>query len=301
LKAFDYVATHSIEQVVSLLCQHGQNARVLSGGTDLIVQMREGRKQAVLLVDIKAVPEVNQLSYDPTQGLLIGAAVSCWRICSDPVVAEHYPGLVDAVELIGGIQIQSRASLGGNLCNASPAADGIPALIVHRAVCLIAGLQGCREVAVEFFCTAPGETILQTGEFLVGLRLPPPPARSGAGYLRFTPRREMDIAVVGAGAAVTLSADGAVFESARIALGGVAPTPLFVPEAGQVLMGQPVGIPAIEQAAQTARQAARPISDLRGSSAQRSHLCAVLVKRSLERAVQRARIGLGKEEPCQVE
>jgi xanthine dehydrogenase FAD-binding subunit len=295
LKAFDYVAAHSIEQVVSLLSQHGENARLLSGGTDLIVQMREGRKQAALLVDIKAVPEANLLSYDPIQGLLIGATVPCWRICNDPLVAEHYPGLVDAAALIGGIQIQNRASLGGNLCNASPAADGIPALIVNAAVCIIAGLQGRREVAVESFCTAPGQTILQTGEFLLAFRLPPPQAHSGASYLRFTPRSEMDIAVAGAGAAVSLSADGAVFESTRIALGGVAPTPLFVPEAGEALNGQPVSSTAIQQAAQIARQAARPISDMRGSRAQRSHLCEVLVKRALECALQRARARLGKE------
>lgn len=295
MKAFDYVAAQRIEQVVSLLSRHGDNVRVLSGGTDLIVQMREGRKQAALLVDIKAVPEVNLLSYDPIQGLLIGAAVSCWRICNDPAVAEHYPGLVDAAALIGGIQIQNRASLGGNLCNASPAADSIPALIVNAAVCMIAGLHGRREVAVESFCTAPGQTILQTGEFLVALRLPPPLAHSGASYLRFIPRSEMDIAVAGAGAAVTLSADGTVFESARIALGGVAPTPLFVPEAGEALKGQQVAFTAIEQAAQIARQAARPISDMRGSRDQRSHLCAVLVKRSLERAIQRARARLREE------
>ena len=123
MKAFDYVAAQSIEQVVSLLGLHGENARVLSGGTDLIVQLREGRKQAALLVDIKAIPEVNQLGYNPIQGLLIGAAVPCWRICNEPEVIAHYPGLVDAAGLIGGTQIQSRASLGGNLCNASPAAD----------------------------------------------------------------------------------------------------------------------------------------------------------------------------------
>jgi carbon-monoxide dehydrogenase medium subunit len=150
-------------------------------------------------------------------------------------------------------------------------------------------------VAVEAFCTAPGQTVLQRGEFLVGLRLPPPQAHSGASYLRFTPRSEMDIAVAGAAAAVTLSADGAIFASARIALGGVAPTPLFVLQAGEALVGQPVSSAAIEHAAQIARQAAHPISDMRGSQAQRSHLCYVLAKRALESAVQRARASLGKE------
>jgi CO/xanthine dehydrogenase FAD-binding subunit len=284
LQAFNYVAAQNVEQAVLLLAQHGEDARVLSGGTDLIVQLREGRQRAALLVDIKSIPEANQLSYDAAQGLLIGAAVACLRICSDAAVTRYYPGLMDAASLIGGVQIQARASLGGNLCNASPAADSIPALIVHEAVCITAGPAGRREIAVENFCRAPGQTALQAGELLVALRLPPPKARFGASYLRFTPRAEMDIAVTGAGASVVLSEDGSVIESARIALGGVAPTPLFVPEAGDALRGQPVCAAAIEQA----RQAASPIRDLRGTDAQRRHLCGVLVRRALEAAIQRA-------------
>jgi CO/xanthine dehydrogenase FAD-binding subunit len=295
MQAFDYVSAQSVEQVVSLLSLHGENARVLNGGTDLIVQLRAGARQASLLVDIKAIPEVNQLTYDPVLGLSIGAAVSCWSLCSHPAVVEYYPGLVEAVELIGGVQIQSRATVGGNLCNASPAADSIPALIVHQATCMIAGLSGLREIAVEDFCLGPGQTALQLGEFLVALRLPPPQVGFGAGYLRFTPRSEMDIAVAGAGAAVVLGAGGAVFESARIALGAVASVPLFVPEAGAALQGQLVSTAALLQAAQIAQQAARPITDLRGTSAQRKRLCLVLVRRALERAVERAKINLRKE------
>jgi len=288
LQAFDYIAAKSIEQAVSLLSQHGENARLLSGGTDLIGQMRSGLRRLALLVDIKPVPEVNVLSYDPLQGLIIGAAVPCVRLCSDPAVLAHYPGLVDAVSLIGGVQIQSRASLGGNLCNASPAADCIPALIVHEAECVIAGPGGYRKVAVENFCTAPGLTILQEGELLVSLHLPPPQAHSGLSYLRFTPRSEMDIAVVGAGAALTLREDGCTVETARIALGAVAPTPLLVAEAGEVLAGRMASAAAFEQAARLAQKAAQPISDLRGTSAFRKHLCAVLVRRALQRALSRA-------------
>jgi CO/xanthine dehydrogenase FAD-binding subunit len=239
-------------------------------------------------VDIKSIPEVNQLIYDPSLGLSIGAAVPCWSLCSHPAVQEHYPGLVEAAALIGGVQIQSRATVGGNLCNASPAADSIPALIVHQAACLIASPYGLREMAVESLCLAPGQTALQPGEFLVALRLPPPPPGSGAAYLRFTPRTEMDIAVVGAGAAVVLRAGGTEFESARIALGAVAPTPLFVPEAGAALAGQPVSAAVLLQAAQIAQQAAHPITDMRGTRAQRKRLCLVLVRRALERAVERA-------------
>jgi CO/xanthine dehydrogenase FAD-binding subunit len=292
LQAFDYVSAHSVEQVVSLLSLHGEDARILNGGTDLIVQLRGGVRRASLLVDIKPIPEVNELTYDPVLGLSIGAAVPCWSLCSHPAVIGHYPGLVDAVSLIGGVQIQSRATIGGNLCNASPAADSIPALIVHRAACVIAGRRGRREIAVEDFCLAPGQTALQPDEFLVALRLPPPPAGFGAGYLRFTPRSEMDIAVAGAGAAVVLQAGGKGFKSARIALGAAAPTPLFVPEAGESLNGQPVSAAALLRAAQIAQQAAHPITDMRGTGTQRKRLCQVLVRRALERAVERATANL---------
>jgi CO/xanthine dehydrogenase FAD-binding subunit len=289
LQAFDYVSAHDVKQVVSLLSLHGENARILNGGTDLIVQLRGGVRRASLLVDIKSIPEVNQLSYDPILGLTIGAAVPCWSICSHPAVLEHYPCVVDAVSLIGGVQIQSRATVGGNLCNASPAADSIPALIVHQAACAIAGPHGVREIPVESFCLAPGQTALQPGEFLVALKLPPPQAGFGASYLRFTPRSEMDIAVAGAGAAVVLQPDGKAFVSARIALGAVASTPLFVPEAGEFLQGQPVSAEVLLQAAHIAQQAAHPITDMRGTSAQRMRLCLVLVRRALERAVERAK------------
>jgi len=286
---FDYVAPHSIAEAISLLSRDGDQARILAGGTDLLVQLREGRRKATLLVDIKRIPEVNELSYDPVTGLRLGAAVPCYRIGRNPAITRAYPGLMDAISLIGGIQIQGRASIGGNLCNASPAADSIPALIVHQATCIIAGPRGYREVPVEEFCIAPGQTILQRGEFLVWLQVPPPQPGFGAAYLRFTPRNEMDIAVVGAGASVVLDESGTSFVSARVALAAVAPTPLFVPEAGAWLAGRKVSAETIEEAARLAQAAARPITDMRGTAAQRRHLSAVLTRRALEKAVQRAR------------
>ena len=290
MQEFSYTKAKSEEEVVSLLSSDGDGVRVLSGGTDLIVQLREGRRRASLIVDVKGIPEANALVYDPAEGLRLGAAVACHRICGDATVNQVYPGLIDAISLIGGTAIQGRASVGGNLCNASPAADSIPALIVHRAVCIIAGPGGRRETPVEAFCTAPGQNVLQRGEFLVALRVPPPPPRFGAGYLRFIPRNEMDIAVVGAGASVVLDQDRATFVSARIALGAVAPTPLLAPEAGEYLAGKPVSAEAIAQAARIAQAASRPISDMRGTAAQRKHLSAVLVRRALEKAVERARL-----------
>jgi carbon-monoxide dehydrogenase medium subunit len=290
VQAFDYQRATTVEEAVALLT--GDDVRLLSGGTDLIVQLREGRRSARLVVDVKPIAELGELSYDPAAGLRIGAAVPCYRICGDAAVAAAYPGLIDAFSLIGGVQIQGRASVGGNLCNASPAADSIPALIAYGAVCEIAGPRGRRRLPVEDLCVAPGRTTLGPGELLVALHVSPPAPRFGAAYLRFIPRNEMDIAVVGAGVAVTLDAGGERFVMARIALGAVAPTPLPVPEAGAALAGQLVSPETIAAAAELARAAARPIDDMRGTAAQRRHLAGVLTRRALERAVARARATL---------
>jgi carbon-monoxide dehydrogenase medium subunit len=289
LKAIDYAAPKSVSEAVALLAEKGDRARVLAGGTDIIVQVREGRRDLDLLVDAKHIPELNELAYDPHQGLRIGAAVPCYRIYEHAEIARAYPGLIDAVALIGGIQIQSRASVGGNLCNASPAADTIPALIAHETVCLIAGPGGTREVPVEKFCTAPGRNVLTRGEFLVSLRMPPPRPSSGAAYLRFIPRNEMDIAVVGAGVAVTLDKAKSRCTGARIALAAVAPTPLLVPEAGAALVDGVLSDNLIARAAQLAQAAARPISDMRGDADYRRHLVGVLTRRALQAALARAK------------
>jgi carbon-monoxide dehydrogenase medium subunit len=289
LKAIDYAAPKTVAEAVALLAEKGERARVLAGGTDIIVQVREGRRDLDLLVDVKNIPELNELAYEPRQGLRIGAAVPCYRIYEHAEIARAYPGLIDGVALIGGIQIQSRASLGGNLCNASPAADTIPPLIAHEAVCVIAGPGGKREVPAEKFCTAPGRSVLGRGEFLVTLRLPPPKGRFGASYLRFIPRNEMDIAVVGAAAAVTLDESRSRCVGARIALAAVAPTPLLVPEAAAALVDGPLSDALIEKAATLARAAARPISDMRGDADYRRHLVGVITKRALQGAIARAR------------
>ena len=292
MKDFNYVAPQSITEVTMLLSQNSSRVQIIAGGTDLLAQMRENRRIVDLMVDVKQIPDLNILTYDPTAGLTIGAAVSCLRIWNNPTIAKHYPGLTDAIALIGGIQIQGRATLGGNLVNASPAADSIPALIVHETQCLIAGSGGVRAVPVESFCLAPGRTILQKGEFVVSLHIKPPVKGFGAHYLRFIPRNEMDIAVVGAGAAVVLDETGTHFRSTRVALGAVAPIPLFIAEVGEYLAGQPVSKESIDQAAQIAAQAATPISDVRGTAEQRKHLAAVLTRRALYAACERAQVSL---------
>jgi carbon-monoxide dehydrogenase medium subunit len=251
------------------------------------VQLCEGRRKTQLVVDVKHIPELNVLDYSPATGLVIGAAVPCYRIYGHPEIAEAYPGLIDAASLIGGVQIQGRASLGGNVCNASPAADSIPALIALNAVAVIASANGTREVPIDRFCTAPGRNQLVSGELLISLRLPPPQPRANAAYLRFIPRNEMDIAVVGVGVWIAFDQSLKSVTAARIALGAVAPTPLYVPEAGERLVGNPFNDDAINAAAVLAQSASKPITDMRGSAAQRKHLVGVLTRRALKLAYER--------------
>ncbi len=289
MQAFEYIAAKTVSEAVTLLDEKGDQARILAGGTDLIVQAREGRRTLDWMIDIKSIPEVNVLDYDAETGLTLGAAVPCYQIYAVDAICEAYPGLVDATKIIGGTAIQGRAAVGGNLCNASPAADCIPPLIVLNATCVIAGPNGEREIPVEDFCTGPGQSALAKGEILVSIKIPTPQQNSSSYYLRFIPRNEMDIAVVGAGAAVILDEAKQRIISARIALGAVAPTPLFAEEASVLLAGKEISDDAIDEAAQAAQAIARPISDMRGTAEQRTHLVGVLTRRALNGAIQRVR------------
>jgi carbon-monoxide dehydrogenase medium subunit len=292
LKWIDYDSPNTLNEALSILADKGEKARALAGGTDLLVILRgnpDRVKNPDLVVDIKDIPELNELSYDSEKGLTLGAAVPCYRIYQDEKVAQAYPGLMDAAELIGGIQIQGRASIGGNLCNAAPSADAIPAMIALGTTCSIQSASGSREIPVEDFCTGPSRTVLEPDELLVSLHIPPPRPGFGARYIRFIPRNEMDIAVAGAGVSVEL--ENGVFKSARIALASVAPTPLFVEEAGEALVGKPVNDESIAAAAQIAKDAATPITDMRGTIEFRKHLCEVLTRRALTTAVERAKGG----------
>jgi carbon-monoxide dehydrogenase medium subunit len=289
LKDFEYATAATIDEAVSLLAARGEKARILAGGTDILVQLREGLREADFVLDIKKIPELMELGYSPERGLRLGAAVPCYRIYGDAKVAAAYPALADAARIIGGWQIQSRASVGGNLCNSSPAADTIPALIALRATCHIAGPQGNRSLPVEQFCTAPGRNVLARGEFLVTLEFPPPVKHGGSHYQRFIPRNEMDIAVVGCGAWLELDGGGKTVQAGRIGLGAVAPTPLFAEEASGWLSGKPATEETFAQAGELAKKIARPISDMRGPAAYRTHLVGVLVKRTLAKAAERAK------------
>ena len=289
MKWTDYEKAESVEEAVRLLAAGGGSARAMAGGTDLLPKARGGVFETNLIVDVKAIPELNVLTYDPGKGLTLGAAVPCYKIYSNSEVSAAYPGLIDAAELIGGIQIQGRASIGGNLCNAVPSADSIPALIALGATANIEGPDGSRQVAVEDFCTGPSKNVLRTGELLVSLSIPAPAANSGARYLRFIPRNEMDIAVAGVGVSVDL--DNGNIKSARLALSAVGPTPIFVKEVGAAIAGKPANDETIAAAGQIAKDAATPITDMRGTIEYRKHLCDVLTRRALSTAISRAKGG----------
>jgi carbon-monoxide dehydrogenase medium subunit len=290
LEAIEYIAPSTVADAVAALAAKGDRARMLAGGTDILVQLRGGRRRADLLVDAKNIPELNELSYSARQGLTVGAAVPCYRVYQDQKVASAYPGLIDAASLIGSIQIQGRASIGGNLCNSAPSGDTIPAIIALGGVCNVAGPGGkTRQVPAEQFCTAPGRNVLQPGELLVSIHFPAPQANSGATYQRFIPRNEMDIAVAGVGSSVVLDRAKRNVVSARISLASVAPTPLFCQKAAASLAGKPVSDAAVEEAARLAMEDAKPITDMRGTIRQRVHLVGVLTRRTLQESIKRAR------------
>lgn len=288
MEAFDYVAPRSLAEAFAAL-GNGKRSLMLAGGTDVIVQLREGRKQCDQVIDLKHIPEMMAMSFRSDGSLEVGAAVPLARIYEDPAVRAKLPALVDAASIIGGTAIQSRASLGGNLCNASPAADSSPALMVLAARLNIVSPSGSRELPVEEFFAGPGRNNLQPGEILVSIRIPAQPDRSAAYYHRFIPRNEMDIAVASSGVRIQLAADGTTVEGARVALGAVAATPIMVPAAAAALVGRPAGADVFAAAGQAAADAATPIDDMRGGVAQRKHLAKILTIRALEGALQRLR------------
>jgi carbon-monoxide dehydrogenase medium subunit len=288
VKSFDYASPASLAEATALLAGANGSARILAGGTDILVQLREHLKDADLVVDVKRIPELMELKFDPKTGLRLGASVPCYRIYENPEISAAYPALAEAARIVGGWQIQSRASVGGNLCNSSPAGDTIPPLYVHDARCVVVGSGGSREVPAREFCTGPGRNVLRSGEMLATILIPPPAPRSGSAYERFIPRNEMDIAVVGVASWVRLDADGKTIAEARVALGAVAPTPRLASDASQWLAGKPATEETFARAGELARQAASPIGDMRGTAEFRVHLIGVLTKRTLARAAARA-------------
>jgi len=285
---FEYSAPTTIDETVELLGalrSNGTRFQLLAGGTDVLVQLRSIDDTPRTIVDIKGLSETRRLDVSG-DSIFIGSAVPGAVLNDNKELKSIFPGLVEAVDLIGSTQIQGRASMGGNLCNASPAGDSIPAIIANGGVCHIASAAGTRELAAEDFVTGVGVNALADDEFLLGLAFKRPAARSGDAYLRFIPRTEMDIAVAGAGVRLTL--DGDTCSAAKVAIGAVATTALVVPEAAAALVGSKLDDAALARAGEACSAAARPISDKRGTADYRRKVVAVLWRRAVQKAKERA-------------
>ena len=282
---YNYYAPENINEAVGLLEEFGSKAKCLAGGTDILVQTRGGRFELDAIIDVKSIPELTKVEWT-NDNLVVGSAVPCYVLYEDEKISNQFPGIIDAASLIGGIQIQSRASLGGNLCNASPSADGICPLIVHNTMCVIAGPKGSREISVDQFCVSPGKNVLDEGEFLVSLKIPLPNSGFGAAYERFIPRNEMDIAVAAVGSSVVL--DGGKIIDSKIALAAVGPTPIYANKASEFLLGKDGSDDNLDQASQIAQDSCSPITDMRGDVEFRKHLIGVLTRRTLDLALKRA-------------
>jgi carbon-monoxide dehydrogenase medium subunit len=282
-----YEAPESLEGAVALLAGATGEARVLAGGTDLLVQMRADVVDPELIVDIKRIAETRRVA-EEAGGWRIGAAVTGAELKEHSRLKQAWPGVVEAANLIGSTQVQGRATLGGNLCNGSPAADSVPALIAAGAVATLAGPGGRRDLPVEDVMLGPRQLALRKGELVVSFRLPPRPPRSADAYLRFIPRTEMDIAVVGAGVSLTVDGAGTI-TAARVSLGAVAPRVLLVPEAAAAIVGSRLDEAAQQRLATAARAACRPIDDKRGTVDFRIEVAGVLARRAALIALERAR------------
>ena len=287
---YAYAAPASVDSTIELLSSNadsGTRTQVLAGGTDVLVQMRSNDRGPRLIVDIKQLAETNVLTIGEDE-IYIGAAIASAILNENAELKSKLPGLIESADLIGSTQIQGRATIGGNLCNSSPAGDTIPALIANSAVCHIVGADGERNVPVEDFVTGVGTNCMAPHEFLLGLRVPAPKGNTGDAYLRFIPRTEMDIAVAGAGVRLTLD-DNGTCTAARVGIGAVAPTPLLVPDAADALVGTQVDVDALDAAAAACSAAASPITDKRGTVEYRIKVVGVLCKRAGEIARDRAK------------
>ncbi len=282
-----YEAPKTLEAAVALLSGATGVAKVLAGGTDLLIQMRGGRVEPALLVDVKGISEMTSIIAE-NGGFRFGAAVTAMELHEHQAFAKAWPGLTEAAMLIGSYQIKGRATVGGNLCNASPAADSVPALIAAGATASIVGPNGRREAKVEDIATGPGKNSLTKGEIVVSFLLPPRPAHSGDAYLRFIPRTEMDIAVVGAGINIMLD-DKGVCEQARVCVGAVAERALLVQAAADALIGSTVDAAALERMGAAVSAACRPIDDKRGTKTYRIKVSGVMARRAAAIALDRAR------------
>jgi CO/xanthine dehydrogenase FAD-binding subunit len=286
MSMFSYKSPSTVEEAIGELAKASGVAKVMAGGTDLLVQLRSGRAKPAVIVDIKRINGIRGIR-EQDGGFVIGAAASGAEIGECEPLNRAWPGLVEAINLIGSTQIQGRASLAGNLCNASPAADSVPPMIAARVTCVVAGPKGRREVPVESITTGPAQTSLARDEFIVEFHIPKRPPHSADAYLRFIPRTEMDIAVVGAAVNLTLDAAG-MCTDARVVLGAVAPTAILVPEAAKALIGSKCDETALAVLDAAVRRACKPIDDKRGTIDYRTKVAGVMARRAATIAYQRA-------------
>jgi len=292
LRAFEYHAPTSLNEAISLLQEHGEAARPLAGGTDLVVQMKENATKFAApahIVSLLRVPELGGIEFSESEGLRIGAGATMAQVADSPIIRERYRAIAEGAALVGSIQTMNMATVGGNLCNAAPSADIAPPLLAFEAEAVIVGPSGRRKLVLEEFFLGPGKTALAADELLAEVRVPLPPPGSGSAYDRHTPRKQMDIAVVGVAAALTMA--GERIERARVALGAVAPTPVRAPQAEAALEGQAPSDELFARAADVSAAECSPIADLRGSAEFRRHIVRVMTKRMLREALDRARSG----------
>ena len=288
MRRFTYLAPQSLDEALAALREHGDGVKLLAGGTDLLVQIKEGGLHPSAVVSLHAVEELRGLRFDEGEGMWIGAGTLMADVAGHPVVRERYTALAEGAGVLGSVQTRNLATIGGNVANAAPSADSVPGLVVFDAVAEARSADGARQVLLTDLFVGPGRTVLRRDEILVGFRLPAPPPRTGSVYQRHTPRKIMDIAVVGVGVRLTLDQDGAVSD-ARICLAAVAPTPIRAPEAEAALTGERPSEALFARAAELAQQAARPISDVRGSADFRRYLVGVMTRRCLAVALDRAK------------
>ncbi|MFT5485249.1 MAG: CO/xanthine dehydrogenase FAD-binding subunit [Paracoccaceae bacterium] len=282
-----YEAPETLDAAVGLLAGESGQVKVLAGGTDVLVQIHADMIEPDVLVDIKKIAEMREIA-EENGAWRFGAAVTGKELMDHAGFNAAWPGIMDGVRLIGSVQVRGRATVGGNLCNASPAADSVPPMITAGAVATVIGPNGTREVPVQDIAVGPGKTSLEAGEFVVSFLLPKRPARSGDAYLRFTPRTEMDIAVVGCAVNLTLD-DAGICTDAIVSLGAVAARALIVEEAAKALIGTPVDDAAMDALAAAASAAATPIDDKRGTVEFRTEVAGVLAQRAAAIALERAK------------
>ena len=282
-----YLAAKTIDEAVDAHAKANGSARFLAGGTDLLVQIKSGIRKPNLVIDIKKIVELNSIKEISENEFVIGASVSGANLNRNPKFAKLWPGVLEAFRLIGSEQIQGRASLGGNLCNGSPAGDSVPALIAAGCKAVIAWPGERKEIPIENFHLGPGKTILENGQMLVALKFPKRNNNSADAYLRMTPRTEMDIAVVGCG--VNISIENGVCTNARVSLGAVAPKPLLINEASDILVGSSLDEETLEKVSKICRDSCNPIDDKRGTIDYRTKVAGVLFKRATLLAADRIR------------